>query len=257
MVRSGRFRANPTIHRMESEVRRSGRTSTGTWYVEPPTRRDFTSRAGLTLSTACLNSLSGSCLTRSPISSSASYMMCSERLRFPPVIMTSTNFATSRLPYFGSGATSRRWMIARRGINARTPDLGPAGLRRLGAVLGPTLPAIGHARRVEDPPDDVVAHPRQVLHATAPDEDDRVLLQVVPDPGDVGRDLDRVGEAHPGDLPQGRVRLLRRGRVHADTHPTLLRRALHEIGRASCRERGEIRAVAGSFRQIADRLRCG
>jgi hypothetical protein len=71
IVFSGRDRAKPTNQRIESEVRRSGRTSTGTWYVEPPTRRDFTSRAGLTLSTACLNSLSGSCFARSAMMSSA------------------------------------------------------------------------------------------------------------------------------------------------------------------------------------------
>ena len=40
-----------------SAVRRSGRTSTGTWYVAPPTRRLFTSTTGLRLASACLKTL--------------------------------------------------------------------------------------------------------------------------------------------------------------------------------------------------------
>jgi len=45
------------IQRIARDVRRFGLTSTGTWYVEPPTRRDLTSRAGLTFSRAFLNVL--------------------------------------------------------------------------------------------------------------------------------------------------------------------------------------------------------
>src|SRR5713101_7696144 len=52
--------------------------------------------------------------------------------------------------------------------------------------------------------------PCAVLAPAAADQYDRVLLQAVTLPGDVGRDLHRVRQAHAGDLPQGRVRLLRR-----------------------------------------------
>src|SRR3989304_3595870 len=41
-------------HRKAKETRRSARTSTGTWYVAPPTLRDLTWSTGFTLSTACL-----------------------------------------------------------------------------------------------------------------------------------------------------------------------------------------------------------
>ena len=44
-----------------------------------------------------------------------------------------------------------------------------------------------HALRVERAADDVVAHARQILHAAAADQHDRVLLQVVALAGDVAR----------------------------------------------------------------------
>jgi len=40
------------IHRIAKAFLRSGRTSTGTWYVAPPTRRLFTSTRGRTFSIA-------------------------------------------------------------------------------------------------------------------------------------------------------------------------------------------------------------
>ena len=86
-------------HRMLSAVRRSGRTSTGTWYVEPPTRRDLTSTAGLQLSTAALKSLRASCFARSSMAPMASYMIFSAVLFLPPYIIMLTNFATIRLRY--------------------------------------------------------------------------------------------------------------------------------------------------------------
>src|SRR3712207_2813703 len=52
----------------------------------------------------------------------------------------------------------------------------------------------------------------------------RSLLQVVALARDVHRDLHLVGQADTGDLAQGGVRLLRRGRVHARAHAALLRR---------------------------------
>ena len=45
---------------MDSVVARRGRTSTGTWYVAPPTRRERTSSGGLTLSIARFKVESGS-----------------------------------------------------------------------------------------------------------------------------------------------------------------------------------------------------
>src|SRR5262249_57911659 len=95
----------------------------------------------------------------------------------------------------------------------------------LGAVLGARLLAVGDALGVEDAADDVVAHAGQVADAAAAHQHDGVLLQVVPLAGDVRRDLDLVGEAHAGDLAQGRVRLLGRHDLDLQADALLLRAA--------------------------------
>jgi hypothetical protein len=51
------------------------------------------------------------------------------------------------------------------------------------AVLAATLLAVADAGGVEGAADDVVLDRRQVLHLAAAHEDDRVLLEVVADPG--------------------------------------------------------------------------
>ena len=60
MVYSDRLRALSISQRSASAWRRDWRTSTGTWYVAPPTRRERTSTVGLTFSSA-------SWKTRSPL----------------------------------------------------------------------------------------------------------------------------------------------------------------------------------------------
>src|SRR5260221_12020119 len=101
----------------------------------------------------------------------------------------------------------------------------------LGAVLRTSLHPTRDADRIERAPDHVVAHAGEILHAAAPDEHERVLLQVVTDARDVGRHLDAVGQPHARDLAQRGVRLLRRlgEDAHADAAPlraVLQRRAL-------------------------------
>ena len=59
------------IQRMARAARRSGRTSTGTWSEAPPTRRLFTSSAGLALLTACLKTVTPGWPVRSSIMSIA------------------------------------------------------------------------------------------------------------------------------------------------------------------------------------------
>src|SRR5215813_4690783 len=118
-------------------------------------------------------------------------MICSAVLFLPPYIIMFTNFATSRLPCFGSGSTSRRIAPARR-------ILASARLGLLGPVLRPALLASRDPRRVEGAADDVIADAGEVLHAASPDQHDRVLLQIVPDPGDVRRHLEAVGQPDPG-----------------------------------------------------------
>src|SRR5207237_7925368 len=95
----------------------------------------------------------------------------------------------------------------------------------LGAVARPRLLAVAHAGRVEGAADDLVADAGEVADAAAAHEHDRVLLEVVADARDVGRDLDAGGQPHPGDLAQGGIRLLGRGRVDAGAHTTALGRA--------------------------------
>jgi hypothetical protein len=65
--------------------------------LEPPTRRDFTSRLGLTLSTAFLKTLSGSSPVFSLMRSKLPYRMCSAWLRFPFFITVLMNLVTSPL----------------------------------------------------------------------------------------------------------------------------------------------------------------
>src|SRR5438128_222615 len=117
----------------------------------------------------------------------------------------------------GSGWVSRLTAGPLRGMG---PDLLRAPLR---AVARAGLPAVPDPGRVERAADDLVADPRHVLHPAAAHEHDRVLLQVVADTGDVGGDLDAGGQADPGHLAKGRVRLLRGGRVNARADAPALR----------------------------------
>src|SRR3954447_14543163 len=102
----------------------------------------------------------------------------------------------------------------------------------LGAVAATGLLAVAHAGGVEGAPDDLVADTREVLHTTATDEHDGVLLEVVALTGDVGRDLHAAREAHAGDLAEGGVRLLGGVRVDAGAHTPPLGCALEGGGLA-------------------------
>src|SRR4051812_32927298 len=110
----------------------------------------------------------------------------------------------------------RGLMSARRGI-------GQSAFLR--AVLGAALLAVGNARRIEPTTDNLVAHTGEVLDATTADEHNGVLLEVVGNAGNVGRDLHAVGETDTGNLTKGRVRLLRGGRVDASADAALLWRS--------------------------------
>src|SRR5262245_7733652 len=101
-----------------------------------------------------------------------------------------------------------------------------SGLRALGAVFRTALPARAHACTVERAAYRVIAHARQILHASAADHHDGVLLQVVSLAADVARDLVAVDEAHARDLAHSGVGLLRRRRVDARAHAALLGTAL-------------------------------
>ena len=93
-----------------------------------------------------------------------------------------------------------------------------AGLGLLGAVLGAALVAALHAGGVQRPAHDVVAYAGQVLHAAAADENDRVLLEVMPLAGDVRDHLELVRQANLRDLAKRRVWLLGSRGVDARAH---------------------------------------
>src|SRR5699024_4084122 len=90
--------------------------------------------------------------------------------------------------------------------------------------------AVTDTLRVERTANDFVADTREILHSPTADEHHGVFLQVVTFAGDVGRDLDAAGQLHTCDLAQRRVRLLRRGGVHARAHTAPLRAPLERRG---------------------------
>src|SRR5438093_9535931 len=178
--------------------------------------------AGFTLSSARLRVTTGSLPVLSLQPSIAPYTMrsASERLPFRSTLLTSA--VTSGEPYTGSVTSCRLVAGPLRGMSA---------LLLLGSVAAARLLAVAYRLGVEGAADDLVADAREVAHPAATHQHDRVLLQVVPDAGDVGRDLDLAGEPDPGDLAEGGVRLLGRGRVDARADPTALGAALERRGR--------------------------
>src|SRR5262249_19613216 len=115
----------------------------------------------------------------------------------------------------------------------------------LGAVLAAALLAVACPLGVQGAADDVIADAGEVLDAAAADQHDAVLLEVVPDARDVRGHLDLAGEADARDLPQRRVRLLRRRRVHANADPAALGRPL---------ERRSLRLLDDALASLADEL---
>src|SRR5919201_970687 len=98
-----------------------------------------------------------------------------------------------------SGSSRRMVAWLRRGI-----------LRGLHSVERTALLAVRDAGGVEGAADHLVADARKVLDAAATDEDDRVLLKVVPLTGDVAGHLEAVGEPDTGDFGECRFRFFRR-----------------------------------------------
>src|SRR5512134_1726522 len=96
-----------------------------------------------------------------------------------------------------------------------------------GSVFRAPLPAIANALGVEHTTNDVVADARKVFDAPAPDQHDRVLLEIVAFARDVTRHFELIGETNARHLAQRRIRLFRRRGVDARTDPPLLRAGLH------------------------------
>src|SRR5512141_3158924 len=147
-------------------------------------------------------------------------------------MMLFMNFVSTTSPNLGSGMMSRLSALRRRDIVSfldpscegprpalawpeRPPCVPKRSLRPLGAVFRAPLAAIAYALGVEHAANNVIAHAGQVLDAAAPDQDHRVLLEVMPLARDIAGHFQPVGQAHARDLAQSRVRLLRRRRVDA------------------------------------------
>jgi len=113
--------------------------------------------------------------------------------------------------------------------NSRRGDQG-SGLRALRPVLGPSLLTAIDAGSVESAANDVITDPRKILHATAANQNDGMLLQIVTNPRDIRCHFHTVRQADTSHLSQRRVRLLGGRRIHAGTHPSTLRTPLQ--GRA-------------------------
>ena len=117
-------------------------------------------------------------------------------------------------------------MTARGSDAAKAPSLSGSRLRALRPVLRPALLANRHANRIQRSTHNVVTNTRQILNTAAADEHNRVLLQVVADARNVGRNLDPVGQTNARNLAQRRVRLLGRLGVNAGADAAALGRTL-------------------------------
>src|SRR5436305_12978947 len=141
--------------------------------------------------------------------------MRSASWRLPSARILLISWVTSGELYTGSAINGRRGAGPLRGMSA---------LLLLRAVPAASLLAVADTLGVQRAADDLVTDAGEVLHPAAAHEHHRVLLQVVAHARDVGGHLDATGEPHASDLAQRRVRLLRRGRVHARAHPAALGR---------------------------------
>src|SRR6478752_5394253 len=151
-----RLRAAWTSQRTPSDMRRSPRISTGTWYVAPPTRRGLTAMIGVALRIADSRISSPGRPAWASARASAWRRIRSARFCLPPFISLALKRAVMRL----AGTTSYlvlRGMLVRRGISV--------SLLCLRAVLAATLLAIDHAHSVEGGEDDLVLERRVVLSA--------------------------------------------------------------------------------------------
>src|ERR1700758_2995732 len=106
----------------------------------------------------------------------------SERLPLTSTLFTSA--VTRGEPYTGSVTSGRLVAGPLRGMSA---------LLLLRAVAAARLLTVADALGVQGAADDLVAHARKVSYPPAAHQHDRVLLEVVADAGDVGRDLDVAG----------------------------------------------------------------
>lgn len=103
-------------------------------------------------------------------------------------------------------------------------------LRTLCSVLGAALLTVGDALGIQRSANDVVTDTGQVTNTASADQNDRVLLQVVSDTGNVAGSFHSVGQTDSRDLTKSRVRLLRRHGRNLGANASLLRGAQVGLG---------------------------
>ena len=97
-----------------------------------------------------------------------------------------------------------------------------ASLGTLCTVLGTGLHTTLNTLSIQSTTDDVVTNTGKVLNTAAADQNNRVLLQVVANTGDVSGNFHTVGQAYTSDLTQCRVRLLGAGGTNSSADTALL-----------------------------------
>jgi hypothetical protein len=68
----------------------------------------------------------------------------------------------------------------------------------------------------------MITDPGKILDPASPDQNHRMFLEVVADAGDIGGYFRSVGKAHPGNLPQGGIRLFGGNGHHTGANPPFL-----------------------------------
>ena len=116
-------------------------------------------------------------------------------------------------------------------------------LRTLCSVLGAALLTVCNTLGIEGTTDNVVTYTGQVTNTSTTDKNNRVLLKVVTDTGDIGSSFHSVGKSYSGDLTESRVRLLGGGSGNLGANASSLRCRLVdgcvlECVKASLKHRG-------------------
>ena len=104
---------------------------------------------------------------------------------------------------------------------------GPCLFGPLGPVFRTTLPAITNTLGVEHAAHNVIAHARKVLDTPATNENNRMLLKIMPLTRYITCHLEAIGQTHTRNLAQGGVRLFGRRRINPRANTSLLRTSLH------------------------------
>lgn len=86
------------------------------------------------------------------------------------------------------------------------------GLGPFRSVFRSSLLPVWNSCSVENSPDNVISHSRQIRHSSPADHDNRVFLQIVANSGNIGCHFHAVGEAHTRDFPKGGIRFFGSGR---------------------------------------------